>query len=62
MIYEFRCEACNKIMSEKLPVSSRKKETVCLFCKGTANRIISKNTFILKGGGWAEDGYSRRNE
>jgi len=59
MIYEFRCEECNKIMSESLPITSRKKQTKCLFCEGVAKRIISKNNFILKGGGWEKDGYSR---
>ena len=27
--------------------------------EGVAKRIISKNNFILKGGGWEKDGYSR---
>ena len=60
MIYEFRCEECNKIMSESLPITSRKEKTVCLFCGEVSKRIISKNSFILKGEGWAKDGYSRK--
>ena len=30
-------------------------------CSGTVERIITKTSFVLKGKGWAKDGYTRRN-
>ena len=58
MIYEFKCEKCNKINIESLPITTKKVTTVCRFCEGTARRIISKSTFILKGKKWAsKEGY-----
>lgn len=60
MIYEFKCEKCNKINIESLPITTKKTITVCQFCGGIARRIISKSTFILKGRGWEKDGYSKK--
>ena len=33
--------------------------TRCRVCKAKAKRLISSANFILKGGGWYSDGYSR---
>lgn len=58
MIYEFRCEVCGKINVESLPITTKKKQTICQYCGGIARRIISKSTFILKGKKWAsKEGY-----
>lgn len=58
MIYEFKCEDCNRITTESLPITTKKRKTICQFCGGVAKRIISKTAFILKGKKWAsKDGY-----
>jgi len=58
MIYEFKCEDCGVMNTESLPISSKKKITICQYCGGVARKIISKSTFILKGKKWAsKDGY-----
>jgi putative FmdB family regulatory protein len=59
MIYEFKCEKCNRITTETLPITSQKKKTICQFCGEVAIRMISKNSFILKGKGWSKDGYNK---
>jgi putative FmdB family regulatory protein len=60
MIYEFRCKNCGVITQGSFPISSDPKKIICKKCKGEAERIVSKTTFILKGKGWAKDGYSRK--
>lgn len=56
MIYEFKCRNCH-ITEESLPISSKQKTTKCKICGEDSERIISKSTFVLKGKGWAKDGY-----
>ena len=58
MIYEFKCDNCH-ITEENLPINSKKETTKCNICGREAKRIISKSSFILKGKGWAKDGYSK---
>ena len=60
-IYEFRCDACGRIMEESLPMTSKKEITVCIHCdEYGAKRIISQSTFVLKGGGWYADAYNKK--
>lgn len=61
MIYEFKCKS-GHITEESLPISSSKKMTKCKVCGEDSERIISKNTFVLKGKGWAKDGYGNGKE
>ena len=58
MIYEFKCKNCH-ITEEYFSTPSNKEETKCRICGAVAKRIISKNNFVLKGKGWAKDGYSK---
>ena len=58
MIYEFECQNSH-ITEENLPISSQKETTKCRICGEEAKRMISKSNFILKGKGWAKDGYSK---
>ena len=63
-IYEYRCRLCGKIIerigkADVLPklmhiTHEDEKGEECL---ATSDRIISKSSFQLKGGGWAKDGY-----
>ena len=55
--YEYECaeghtfEVVQRITEDPL--------THCQVCKAKAKRLISSANFILKGGGWYSDGYSR---
>ena len=55
--YEYECskghtfEVVQRITEDAL--------TRCTICKAKAKRLISSANFILKGGGWYSDGYSR---
>ena len=58
-VYEFECSACKiaieiqmKITDDRLPV--------CQECHKEMKKIMSRTSFILKGGGsgWFRDGYT----
>lgn len=64
--YEFLCQTCQGITEKKLPITSVLQIIPCEQCygirssedgdlndAGLAHRIISRTTFILKGGGWS---------
>jgi len=56
-IYEYECSYCNFKMKKFQKITDKPKKK-CPFCKGNSLvKLISKSTFILKGEGWARDGY-----
>jgi len=56
-IYEYKCKGCQSL-TEKLRKYEKADDPVkCEACKGEATRVISQTSFVLKGGGWAKDGY-----
>jgi putative FmdB family regulatory protein len=57
-IYEYECEAC-AAHAEYLQSMSEPPKTVCEKCGGKLVRVISPSGFILKGGGWYKDLYSK---
>jgi putative FmdB family regulatory protein len=56
-IYEFVCEACGRIV-ERLQKVSDPPPDACPECGGQMAKIMSRNSFQLKGGGWYKDLYS----
>jgi putative FmdB family regulatory protein len=54
-LYEFECP--NGTITEKL-VKMGTQKIECPKCHKKATKIISTCSFILKGGGWAVDGYA----
>ena len=53
-IYEYRCQECEVL------VRSSKSSSVCPACESEAlEKKVSGGGFILKGGGWYADGYSK---
>ena len=63
-IYEYQCSECLVIWDEFEKLDA-KPLTYCVTCdKHTAKRIISQVTsgkgFVLKGPGWANDGYEKK--
>jgi putative FmdB family regulatory protein len=55
-LYEFKC--ANGTITERL-VRSGTKEIECPKCHKPAKKIISPCTFVLKGGGWFADSYTK---
>lgn len=57
-IYEFRCKKCMKITTKSLPISSEKRNIICDYCGNESEKIVSRNTFRIKG--YSEkNGYSK---
>lgn len=56
-IYEFVCEACGRIV-ERLQKVDDPPPDACPECGGQMAKIMSRNSFQLKGGGWYKDLYS----
>ena len=56
-LYEYECTACKK-HTEKIQKFSDPEITVCPFCGGTLQRVITAPAIAFKGGGWYADLYS----
>jgi putative FmdB family regulatory protein len=57
-VYEYQCKACDHEFEREQRISDRpiKKCPQCGAMK--AKRLISRTSFVLKGGGWYSDLYS----
>lgn len=57
-IYEYRCRQCGNTM-EILQKASDPPPTTCPTCEATSSldRLVSRSSFQLKGGGWYSDLY-----
>lgn len=56
-VYEYQCKSCEKVFEIQQKMSDDPL-TVCPDCGGEVKKLISMNSFQLKGGGWYADGYS----
>lgn len=57
-IYEYRCDACESTFEVMARITEAPPET-CERCgNGPVHKLISQTSFVLKGSGWASDGYS----
>jgi putative FmdB family regulatory protein len=54
-IYEYECAKCGKTIEVLQKVNGPAPE-----CHGPMTRLISQNSFILKGTGWFKDSYQKR--
>ena len=57
-IYEYRCLACGKQFEAIQKVSDRPLRK-CPTCAGKLEKLISRSSFQLKGGGWYASGYAK---
>ena len=63
-IYEFQCPSCKRVSEAIMKVDD--PPLICGDCEAKGlpcemNKLLSKGgTFILKGGGWYADGYSKK--
>lgn len=58
-IYEYSCQSCGKTIDVLQKVSDPTPEA-CTACgaTGSLSKIVSRSSFVLKGGGWYSDLYS----
>lgn len=57
--YEYACYKCDETFEVRQSIHDRPLEKHPGECGGDARRIISKTSFRLKGGGWADKGYGK---
>ena len=57
-IYDYRCEKCDREYEVFYIHQTEIVPDVCV-CGGTLKRIYSNINFVLKGSGWAKDGYNK---
>ena len=57
-LYEYRCRKCGEL-TEVLQKLSDPPLRRCRRCRGTLDKLISRTSFQLKGGGWFNEGYGR---
>ncbi|MBN1253690.1 MAG: zinc ribbon domain-containing protein [Deltaproteobacteria bacterium] len=50
-IYEYQCTKCDRIIEVMQKITDEPLET-CSYCKGSLRRLMSLNSFHLKGNGW----------
>lgn len=66
-VYEYECPHCGLLEEVDMPMHERQMRRWCQGCLnlGTLDvrpmeRVISKTSFSLKGGGWSGDGYGSK--
>jgi putative FmdB family regulatory protein len=59
-IYEYCCDNCHKVFEEWVRHMDDRATRACPECNGTARRIVSNTSFVLKGGGWYVTDYGYR--
>ena len=59
-IYEYECNMCGKV-TEALQKFSDSPLSDCPYCPGKLHKLMSLNSFHLKGSGWYVTDYARKN-
>jgi len=57
-IYEYRCTACGRQFEVMQRITDRPLRK-CEACSGKLQKLVSRTAFVLKGGGWYAEGYTR---
>ena len=55
-IYEYRCDECEKVYEYLIGIHD-KQPRKCRDCPGKLQKLVSRTSFMLKGGGWFNEGY-----
>lgn len=58
-IYEYECEQCGKV-DEVLQKISDAPLSTCKYCSGSLHKLMSQNSFHLKGSGWYVTDYANK--
>ncbi len=56
-VYEYECKKCDKVFEVQQKMSEAPL-TECPECQAPVKKLMSVNSFQLKGGGWYADGYA----
>ena len=56
-IYEYKCRKCGQV-TEVIQKFSDRPLRKCRDCSGRLDKLVSRSSFMLKGGGWYAEGYS----
>lgn len=58
--YEYECAnaSCGCVTEKVCKFTERFDAPACEQCGSATHQIISSTSFVLKGSGWAQDGYS----
>lgn len=56
-LYEYRCRKCGKVIELIAKINDPSPACTVDECQGETDKLISAGAFILKGGGWASEGY-----
>ena len=63
MVYEWKCEDCEHVTEVICKISERDEPVDCEDCSSeNTKKVISACAFVLKGAGWAKDGYKGSNK
>ncbi len=57
-IYEYRCTECGHEFEVLHKIGERRRRK-CEKCSGKLEKLISRTSFHLKGGGWYDSGYTK---
>lgn len=58
MTYEYECKSGHRFEEQaRISAPARKR---CKICRKACKRLITGSGFVLKGDGWAKDGYGRK--
>ena len=60
-IYEYECAKCHQV-TEAMQKFSDRPLTKCPQCGGKLSKLMSMNSFQLKGGGWYVTDYARKSD
>lgn len=63
-VYVYECPRCGHDIELERRIRERKTKTICpkLGCREMQiemERVVAPSSFILKGSGWAKDGYQK---
>jgi putative FmdB family regulatory protein len=57
MTYEYECCACGHKWEKEAPITAEPDKKCPQCSQESAKRLVSAALFVLKGSGWAADGY-----
>ncbi len=60
-IYEYKCNKCGDEFEAIQKITDKPLKS-CPTCKGKVKKLISRNSFILKGSGWYVTDYARKDQ
>jgi putative FmdB family regulatory protein len=58
-LYDFKCTVCEHIFEQRQKYKD--PNPACEECNSATEKLITGTSFVLKGGGWYKDGYSKSN-